>query len=137
MEKVLQFLRENTVCCLATCSNDKPRASTMEYIMVGDNILFATDVESIKVGNLKANNKISFSAYAMPRFVTIDGTTETPNEEELKEFNKIIFERHPDFKEMVEKGMMRPFAYYKLIPEVAYYNDYSQGMRPAEVIKLK
>lgn len=61
MEKVLQFLRENLVCCLATCSNDKPRASAMEYVVVGDNIIFSTDGDSIKAANLKANNRISFS----------------------------------------------------------------------------
>lgn len=136
MEKVLQFLRENLVCCLATCSNDKPRASAMEYVVVGDNILFATDGDSIKAANLKANNKISFSANAMPKFVTIDGTTSTPNEDEINTYNKILFERHPEFKEMVEKGMMKPFVYFKLVPEVVYYNDYSAGMRPTEVIKL-
>lgn len=136
MEKVLKFLRENSVCCLATCSNDKPRASAMEYAVVGDNVLFATDGNSIKAANLKANNKISFSAHSMPKFVTIDGTTTTPKENEIEAYNKILFERHPEFKEMVEKGMMRPFVYFKLIPKVVYYNDYSAGMKPTEVIKL-
>lgn len=136
MDKVLQFLRENLVCTLATCANDKPRASAMEYAVVGDNVLFSTDGDSIKAGNLKANNKISFSAHAMPKFVTIDGVTATPDEDEINAYNKILFERHPEFKEMVEKGMMRPFVYFKLVPEVVYYNDYSNGMRPAEIIKL-
>lgn len=136
MEKVLQFLKENLVCCLATCSNDKPRASAMEYVIVGNNVLFATDGNSIKASNLKVNNKISFSAHAMPKFVTIDGTTATPKQDEIDSYNKTLFERHPEFKEMVEKGMMKPFVYFKLVPEVVYYNDYSTGMTPPEVIKL-
>lgn len=136
MEKVLQFLKENMVCCLATCSNDKPRASAMEYAVVGDSVVFATNGESIKATNLKANNKISFSAHAMPKFVTIDGTTATPSEEEINAYNSILFTRHPEFKEMAEKGMMAPFTFYKLVPEVVYYNDYSAGMSPVEVIKL-
>lgn len=136
MDKVLQFLKENMVCCLATCANNKPRASAMEYVVVGDQVMFATDGNSMKAVNLAANNKISFSAHAMPKFVTIDGTTASPNEDEINEYNKILFERHPEFKVMVENGMMRPFTYYKLVPEVAYYNDYSTGMKPAEIIKL-
>ena len=136
MEKILRFLKENSVCCLATCSNDKPRASAMEYIVLGDNVFFATDGDSIKASNLKANNKISFSAHAMPKFVTIDGTTATPNEDEINAYNKTLFERHPEFNEMVEKGMMKPFVYFRLVPEVVYYNDYSAGMTLPEVIKL-
>ena len=82
---------------------------------------------SFKAANLKANNKISFSANAMPKFVTIDGITATPNEDEINTYNKILFERHPEFKEMAERGMMKPFV---------YYNDYSAAMSPTEVIKL-
>lgn len=136
MEKVLQFLKENLVCCLATCSSDKPRASAMEYVVIGDNVFFATSGDSIKATNLKANNKISFSAHAMPRFVTIDGTTAAPNKDEIVAYNKILYERHPEFKEMVEKGIMNSFVYFKLVPEIIYYNDYSAGMTPPEVIKL-
>lgn len=136
MEKVIKFLKENSVCCLATCSDNKPRASAMEYIVLGDNVFFATDGESVKATNLKANNKISFSANSMPKFVTIDGVTATPNEDEINTYNKILYVRHPEFKEMAEKGMMKPFVYFKLLPEVVYYNDYSAGMSPTEVIKL-
>lgn len=135
MDKVIQFLKENMVCCLATCANDKPRASTMEYAVVNSQVMFATDGESVKAGNLKNNNKVSFAAHSMPKFVTIDGTTATPDEDEINAFNRILFERHPDFKEMVEKGTMRPFAYYKIVPEVVYFSDYSNGMAPPEIIK--
>ncbi|MBR0599397.1 pyridoxamine 5'-phosphate oxidase family protein [Sinanaerobacter chloroacetimidivorans] len=136
MDKVLQLLRENMICCLATCSDDKPRASAMEYVIAGDYILFATDGDSIKAANLRANNKISFSAHSMPQFVTIDGTTMEPSEAEINEYNRILFDRHPEFKDMIAKGMMKPFTYFKLVPEVAYYNDYSNGMKPPEIIKM-
>ena len=135
MEKVLKFLRENSVCCLATCSKDMPRASTMEYIIIDDVIFFATSADSIKANNLKANNKISFAAYTMPKFVTIDGTTEAPTKEEIDEYKKILFERHPEFKDMTENGMMKSLAYYKIVPGVVYYNDYTSGIGPAEVIE--
>ena len=135
MDKVTKFLNDNSVCCLATCSGDTPRASAMEYIMVNGGILFATDANSIKAKNLKANNKISFSAHNMPFFVTIDGTTAVPTDDEIAEFNKILFERHPEFKDMMEHGMMGEFTYYKIIPKIAYYNDFSEGMTLPEVIE--
>ena len=136
MDKLLKFLNENMVCSLATCSGDVPRATAMEYIMEDGHIIFATDPDSIKAQNLKANNKISFSAHNMPLFVTIDGTTETPTEQEIAAYNKTLFERHPEFKDAMAAGMMHPFQYYKIIPKTVYWNDYSAGMTPSEVIKF-
>lgn len=135
MDKVLKFLKENVVCTLATCSNNKPRASAMEYGVVGDHVIFATQGSSIKALNLKANNKISFSAYAMPRFLTIDGTTAAADAQEIEAYTGILFARHPEFKELAAQGLMQPFTYYKLIPELIYYNDFSNGMAPVEIIK--
>lgn len=135
MEKVIKFLKENHVMTLATSLNDKPRASVLEYVMIGDAVIFATAEDSIKANNIKGNKKISVSVHNMPKFVTLDGAAVTPSEAEISEYNKILFERHPEFKEMVEKGIMHPFAYFKVSVETAYYNDYSTGMNPTEVIK--
>ena len=44
----------------------------------------------------------------MHKFVTIDGAIIAPNVDEINAYNKILFQRHPEFKEMVEKGMMKP-----------------------------
>lgn len=136
MEKVLSLLKENMVCSVGTCYGDKPRVSVLEYIMVGDNVIFATDTESIKATNLKFNNRISFSVYAMPLFVTIDGSVTNPTEEEIGIYNNVLFEMHPEFKEMMAKGTMRPVTYYKLVPKTIYYNDYSLGMSPTEITEL-
>ena len=51
MDEVIRFLKENKVMNLATCCNDRPRSSIMEYVMVGDALIFATDPESIKGKN--------------------------------------------------------------------------------------
>lgn len=135
MEKVINFLKDNHVMTLATSLNDKPRASVLEYVIIGDSILFATAEDSIKANNLKQNKRISLSVYNMPKFVTLDGIAVAPTETEISEYNKILFERHPEFKELVEKGIMHPFAYFKVSIETAYYNDYSTGMNPTEIIK--
>ena len=135
MDKLQKFLNENVVCSLATCADNVPRATAMEYVMADGHIILATDPDSIKAKNLRANNRISFSVHNMPLFVTIDGVTETPSGQEIDEYNKTLFERHPEFKDAMAAGMMRPFQYYKIVPKTAYWNDYSKGMAPPEVIE--
>ena len=136
MEKVTKFLEDNTECTIATCADDKPRASIVGYVMIEGNLIFATDPDSIKANNLNVNNKISLSICRMPQFVVVDGTTADPTDKEKDTYNKVMFERSPELKQAVETGEMHPFHYYKLVPEIAYYNDYSNGMGPAEIIKI-
>ncbi len=134
MEKIIKFLNENSIMALATSFKDKPRASTMEYIMVGDSIIFATSPESIKANNLKHNNLVSISIHNMPRFVTIDGHVTDATPAEIQEFNKVLFERHSEFKEMVDNGLVKPFAYFKICLKEIYYSDYTTGQSIAEVL---
>ncbi|MEN9918443.1 MAG: hypothetical protein RL662_879 [Bacteroidota bacterium] len=135
MEKVLTFLKKNFVTTIATSSNDKPRTSIVEYYMIGDSLVFATSVTSIKANNLKANNRISLSVATMPQFVTLDGTVTTPTNEEIEAYNKLLLAKHPEFVEMMSKGMIGPFVYYKVLIDTVYFNDYSTGMAPTEIIK--
>lgn len=136
MEKVYDFLRCSNVCTIATSSDGNPRASIVEYHMLGNAIIFATSPDTIKAQNLKKNNRISMSVCSMPLFVTMDGTTTTPTDEEVASYNEQLFHRHPDFIDMFENTLMPPFQYYKLVIETVYFNDYSQGMTPVQVLKL-
>lgn len=136
MEKVYEFLRNSNVCTIATSSDGNPRASIVEYHMSGNNIIFATSPDSIKAQNLKKNNRISMSVCSMPLFVTLDGKTTTPTEAEIASYNEQLFIRHPDFIDLFENTLMPPFQYYKMVIETVYFNDYSQGMAPVQVLKL-
>lgn len=135
MEKVINFLKANSLCTVATSYNDMPRASVVEYYMAGDSIVFATSSDSIKATNLAKNDHISMSVHNMPLFVTVDGCVVEPTAEEIEVYNSQLMAHHPEFFEMIEKGMMPPFSYFKIVPETVYYNDYSQGMVPTEIIK--
>ena len=135
MEKVFEFLKKNIVCTVATSSGDMPRASVLEYYMIGNAIIFATDPSSIKANNLKKNNHISMSVHNMPQFVTLDGSVTEPTKAEIEGYTHQLMINHPEFKEMMEKGMMQPFVFYKLVIKTAYWNDYSNGMAPTEIIK--
>ncbi|MCL2385984.1 MAG: pyridoxamine 5'-phosphate oxidase family protein [Defluviitaleaceae bacterium] len=125
MEKVIKLLNDNTVCYIATCSDNIPRATPMEYVMVDDSLIFSTRGNTNKDKNLKENNKISVTVNNMPVFVTLNGTTETPSVDEIEKLKKVYFERHPELEEDIKGWSL---CYYKVIPVVAYYTDYSQDV---------
>ncbi len=135
MEKVFDFLKKHNVCTVATSSGDMPRASVLEYYMDGNAIVFATSPSSIKANNLKKNNRISLSVHDMPKFLTIDGSTTEPTQAEINSYMQQLLTVHPEFKEMMSSGMMEPLTPYKLVINTVYYNDYSKGMAPTEIIK--
>ena len=125
MEKVIKLLNDNTVCYIATCSDNNPRVTPMEYVMVNGNLIFSTRGNTTKDKNLKENNKISVAANNMPVFATINGSTETPSAVEIEECNKTYFKRHPELEEDIKSWTLH---YYKLIPTVAYFSDYEQDI---------
>lgn len=135
MKKVIDFLKANRVMALATSSNENPRCSAMEYYMIGDAMIFSTSGDSIKAMNIKANNNISISVHNMPLFVTIDGCTTSPSQSEIEWYNEQLFTHHPEFRQMMA-GCIGSFVYFKVVPQAIYFNDYSAGMAPAEIIKL-
>ena len=125
MEKVIKLLNDNKVCYIATCNNNVPRATPMEYVMVDGSLLFSTRGDTNKDKNLKENNKISLTVNNMPIFVTLNGTTETPSDSEIEKLHKIYFERHPELEEDIKGWTL---CYYKVVPTIVYYTDYSQDI---------
>jgi len=61
-EHICNFLKEQTMCTIATCKEDVPRATPLEYYSEGTILYIAAD-PGIKVANLKANPRISVSIY--------------------------------------------------------------------------
>jgi uncharacterized pyridoxamine 5'-phosphate oxidase family protein len=153
MNEVLRLLREKTVMHLATCSDNKPRSSIMEYGMVGDSLIFATFPGTIKDWNMKRNPRVSLTVGGTPTYVAIDGTAVDAGPAEIEGLNKILFERHllgmrhqiyanrytnpydkySDFRDMLMDGKMN-LRYYKVIFDTAYY---THGTGPAEEIDMK
>ena len=138
MKKVLKLLKKNKIMTLATSSGGKPRSSIMEYVMVGDTMVFMTDPKTIKAKNLAKNNRISFTVGKIPKdimksvYAAVDGTAEPASKAEIEGYNKELFLRYPMFKEMGE--FLKTAVYFKVDIKVAYY---SVGMAPAEKIKAK
>ena len=131
MEKVIKLLNDNTVCYIATCNDNVPRATPMEYVMVNGNLIFSTRGNTNKDKNLRENNRISVAVHNGDVFATIMGSTATPSPNEIAECGRIYLERHPELAEepeLVEAIKSGSLHYYKVIPSVAYYSDYSQDI---------
>ncbi len=137
MEKVISFLKKNNVTTIATSSDNQPRASVIEYYMVGDSIIFATDKNSIKASNLAKNTKVSLSVKNLPQFATIDGAVVAPSREEISKYTEQLLAVHPEFVEKMEKGELPPFAFFKVDIAEVYYSDYASGSQAPMVIKVK
>lgn len=135
MKQVIDFLKENNTTVVATSADDKPRASILEYAMIGDSMVFSTDKNSIKALNLAANPRISLSVQKLPVFVTIDGVAAPATDAEKAEYDRKLVENHPEFQEMLDSGMMNDYAYFKVKPETAYMSDMSKG-QDVEIIKM-
>ena len=61
-EHICSFLKEQTMCTLATCKEDVPRATPLEYYSEGTTLYIAAD-PGTKIVNLTANPRISVSIY--------------------------------------------------------------------------
>jgi len=132
MDAVMRLLKANTAMNLATSYNDRPRSSIMEYVMVGDAMIFATDPESIKGKNLAKNPRVSLTVGNMPVFLAMDGTVTYAGPREVEEYNKEVVKRYPHLGELMTSGAVK-FRHFRVEFETAYY---SEGMGPAKVIKM-
>ena len=63
--RIAAFLKSGNVCVLATCSNDVPRATPIEYYSDGLTIYIAAS-RSTKVPNMEVNPRVSVGIYSTP-----------------------------------------------------------------------
>jgi uncharacterized protein YhbP (UPF0306 family) len=61
-ERICNFLKEQTMCTLATCKDDVPRATPLEYFSEGTTLYIAPD-PGTKIVNIAANSRISVGIF--------------------------------------------------------------------------
>jgi general stress protein 26 len=61
-KRIIQFLEEQNMCVLATCSNDVPRATPIEYHSKGMTMYFVGE-PGTKLKNLKNNPNVSIGIF--------------------------------------------------------------------------
>ncbi len=63
--RIAAFLKKGNVCVLATCNDDIPRATPIEYYSDGLTIYIAAS-RSTKIPNMEANPRVSVAIYSTP-----------------------------------------------------------------------
>jgi len=58
-QKIKQYIQDKNICVIATCFENKPRVSTVNYIPDGFTLYIVTSGKSIKCKNIKANPNVS------------------------------------------------------------------------------
>lgn len=58
-QKIKQYIQDKNICVIATCFENKPRVSTVNYISNGFTLYTVTSGKSIKCKNIKANPNVS------------------------------------------------------------------------------
>jgi general stress protein 26 len=61
-ERIYNFLKEQTMCTIATCKEDVPRATSLEYYSEGTTLYIAAE-PGAKIENIQANPRISVSIF--------------------------------------------------------------------------
>ena len=61
-ERIYNFLKEQTMCTIATCKEDVPRATSLEYYSEGTTLYIAAE-PGAKIENIRANPRISASIF--------------------------------------------------------------------------
>ena len=61
-KRIIQFLKEQNMCVLATCSNDVPRATPIEYHSKGTTMYFVGE-PGTKLKNIKNNPNVSIGIF--------------------------------------------------------------------------
>ena len=61
-KRIIQFLKEQNMCVLATCSNDVPRATPIEYHSRGTTMYFVGE-PGTKLKNIKNNPNVSIGIF--------------------------------------------------------------------------
>jgi len=67
-EKIKQFIENKNVCVVATCSKNKPRASTVNYAANNFTLCVVTSAKSTKVKNIRT--KICLQAQGIAKILT-------------------------------------------------------------------
>ena len=58
-QKLKQFIKNKDICVIAMCFENKPRASTVNYVSDGFTLYIVTSGKSTKVRNIKVNPNVS------------------------------------------------------------------------------
>jgi hypothetical protein len=128
-ERVLKFLKEQTMCVISTCKDNTPRATALEYFSEGTTLYLAPD-PGTKLVNLAANPKISVAIFNM---IHPDWTAEDWKRTkgvQITGVAKLLSPGDPEYAHAVKVYNWEPF--FKALGQTL-----ADGPKPQKMIKVE
>ncbi|EEG77942.1 pyridoxamine 5'-phosphate oxidase family protein [Dethiobacter alkaliphilus] len=107
-KKVLSLLHNEKFCSLATCFQNKPHLSLMNFTFLPEEqvIILSSREDTTKINYIQKNPEVSLLVYSFkdkePFSCTIYGTAEMAGPEQSRIYRKIHLMNHPDMSAFIE-----------------------------------
>jgi nitroimidazol reductase NimA-like FMN-containing flavoprotein (pyridoxamine 5'-phosphate oxidase superfamily) len=133
---IADFLKTQNICVLATCKDNKPRATPIEYYSKGT-ILYMVGEEGQKLENIKSNPSVSVGIYApytgwfTAKGVQITGKATVITREDTSEFKEAmsVYQWEKAVKELGIKELPESVKVLKIESQKIEMADISLGKR--------
>ena len=136
-ERIVNFLREQKICTMATCAHNIPRSTPVRYRSRGLTLYVLTEGGG-KIQNIRENNKVSVSIvgeYTGFKSVTclqLWGTAEIIEPrggQRYEEAQQIMsLEEREDLKQIKIKNVRTEMYVIKILPEKARFLSFPEGI---------
>ncbi len=126
-QKILEFLKQNKICVLATISVDgKPEAAVIEYVATDElQLIFNTFTDYRKYKNLKLSGNVAIVIWCGPVSVQYEGHAIEAHREVEKLCKKLHCEQ---IKHKTKFSAMSTIRYFKIKPKWIRYSDFSKKL---------
>ncbi|HEX7481877.1 MAG TPA: pyridoxamine 5'-phosphate oxidase family protein [Candidatus Bathyarchaeia archaeon] len=145
-EHIIEFLKEQNMCVLATCSDGLPRATPIEYHSKEITIYFVGELGT-KLKNIANNPNVSigiflsYTCWESAKGAQITGRAKIISREELDDFREGLeaYQWEKTAKQMNIKGFPKTVELVRVDPEKIEFVDMSlkkMGYSPRQTLEL-
>jgi len=128
-ERILNFLKEQTMCVIATCKDNVPRATPLEYFSEGTTLYIAPD-PGTKLVNIAANPKVSIGIYNYVHPDWPAGDWKRTKGVQISGEAKLLTPDDPEYAHAIEVYNWEPF--FKALGRTL-----ADGPKPERMIKVE
>lgn len=128
-ERILKFLKEQAMCVIATCKDDVPRATPLEYFSEGTTLYIAPD-PGTKIVNIAANSRISVGIFNDVNPDWPGGDWKRTKGVQITGEAKLLTPDDPEYAHAMEVYNWEPF-----LKALGHTRD--DGPRPGKMLKVE
>ena len=145
-KRIIQFLKKQNMCVLATCGDNVPRATPIEYHSKGLTLYFVVE-PGTKLENMKRNPNVSIGIFLpyigwdSAKGVQITGKAKILLRENLVEFKEglVAYKWEKTAKELSIKTFPKTVELVKVVPEKIEFIDMylrRMGYSPRQTLNI-